>query len=267
VYYLDSNSKVQYAGVTSTTLADNFADLTYQDSTYTMKWNNATKSLTLLETQTSPTAVSINTTIKETANVVTGLGATVATADAIDVVYGTYEFGTREEDALTNTGAVIRDVKSNAENDRIYIDVPSEQVKGTISVGPVSGVTTTTGGTTYKEAIPITSTVAKLDSEVSKTGSDLVLVGGPCANSLVEELATAGKFPYSCKTWPTDKFAVVAVVKDAFATGKTAVVIAGTTRTETRMGTDAVQQGLLAGKTDTKVKIPSLTSTGIAALA
>ncbi|MEM5804819.1 MAG: S-layer protein [Candidatus Aenigmatarchaeota archaeon] len=265
VYYVDSNNRVQYAGATGTD-GDNFADLTYQDTTYDMKWYNTTNQLLLTETQTSPTAKSINITVKESSGTFTGLGATAATADATDFVYGTYELGTREEDVLTNTGAIIRSPKSNAENDRVYIDVPSEQVKGTITVGPV-GATATTGGTTYKEAIPITSSVAKLDTEVSKTAKDLILVGGPCANSLVEELATAGKFPYSCKTWPTEKFAVVAVVKDAFTTGKTAVVIAGTTRTETRMGTDAVQQGLLAGKTDTKVKITSLTSTGITALA
>lgn len=71
----------------------------------------------------------------------------------------------------------------------------------------------------------------KLDSEVTATDKatkNLILVGGPCINSLVEQLASAGTFPYSCSTWPPQDFGLIYIVENAFASGKTAVVVAGT---------------------------------------
>jgi S-layer protein (TIGR01564 family) len=72
---------------------------------------------------------------------------------------------------------------------------------------------------------------------------DMVLVGGPCINSLVAQLAADGDFPYTCETWPGRDFGRVQVIADAFATGKTALVIAGTTAAETDLAARVVQTG------------------------
>lgn len=71
----------------------------------------------------------------------------------------------------------------------------------------------------------------KPDLEVTvadKTINNMVLLGGPAINKLVAELAAAGKTP-SISYWADnlkDKY-LVQIIKDAFATGKDAVIIAG----------------------------------------
>ncbi len=120
------------------------------------------------------------------------------------------------------------------------------------------GATITTGGTagtvTTETVLPITADVIKLDNEVTdtdKTTKDLVLVGGPCVNSLVAELATAGKFPYTCANWPGRNFGRIQLITDAFATGKTALVIAGTRAEDTDLACRIVQNDF-PGATDTQ---------------
>jgi hypothetical protein len=109
-----------------------------------------------------------------------------------------------------------------------------------ISIGATGSVTTDT-------LLPITADVVKLDSEMAsadKTANDLVLMGGPCINTLVAELATAGKFPYTCANWPGRDFGRVQLISDAFATGKTALVIAGTRAADTDLAARIVQTGM-----------------------
>ncbi|RLG13216.1 MAG: hypothetical protein DRN71_05320, partial [Candidatus Nanohalarchaeota archaeon] len=58
---------------------------------------------------------------------------------------------------------------------------------------------------------------------------------GPAANKLVEDLATAGKTP-DMAYWKSDlqgKY-ILQAVDDAFATGKTAIVVAGWEASETQ---------------------------------
>jgi len=130
----------------------------------------------------------------------------------------------------------------------VYVLTP----EGTISTGG------STGGTVKSDKVlAITSDVVMLDSEVtSKTTTDFVLVGGPCVNSLVAELATAGKFTYGCDAWPAKDFGIIQVVSGAFADGKTALVIAGTRAQDTDLAARVVQDGTkLAGKTAASVEV------------
>ncbi len=102
--------------------------------------------------------------------------------------------------------------------------------------------------------MPITTDVVYLDNDPAvaslKTTRDVVLVGGPCINDLVKELATGGSFPYTCDNWPGRNFGRVQLIANAFATGKTALVIAGTRAEETDIAAQMVQQGL-NGASDT----------------
>ncbi|MFH0929550.1 MAG: S-layer protein [Candidatus Aenigmatarchaeota archaeon] len=130
----------------------------------------------------------------------------------------------------------------------LSLSIPSTQAQAIVGVGVSPAPSGGAGGgtVTTETVLPITADVVKLDTEVAasdKTGKDLVLMGGPCINSLVSELATAGKFPYTCADWPGSNFGRVEVISDAFASGYTALVIAGTRAADTDLAGRIVQTG------------------------
>jgi len=146
------------------------------------------------------------------------------------------------------------------------LSYPSSQAQATVAVGksPAASGGGVGGTVTTQTVLPITADVVKLDSEITdadKTANDLVLVGGPCINTLVASLATAGKFPYTCANWPGRNFGRAQLISDAFATGKTALVIAGTRATDTDLASRIVQTGF-AGATDTQKAGSSIEVTG-----
>jgi len=131
----------------------------------------------------------------------------------------------------------------------LSISYPSSQAQAAVGVGkaPVSSSGGAAGSVTTQTVLPVNWDVVKLDSEVSsadQSANDMVLVGGPCINSLVAQLATAGKFPYTCDTWPGRDFGRVQVISDAFTAGKTALVIAGTRAADTDLAAQIVQKGM-----------------------
>ncbi len=117
--------------------------------------------------------------------------------------------------------------------------------------GSVGGVT--------KATLP--SSVAKLDSDVTaadKSGYNLALVGGPAVNTLVNALQTAGKLTKtigaagSTADVASAGAGVIELVADAFATGKYAIVVAGSDRTGTMKAAAVLAKdssAMLAGKT------------------
>ena len=171
--------------------------------------------------------------------------------------------GTWEYDVVSPYGTVVSSVKSNAAADKVVIKLPADQQKAYVYVGKLK--TVTTAGGTYKTYAPLSLPVAKLASEVTdadKTNANIVLVGGPCANSLVQALVDAGKLDasFTCAggtpgpAW-TPGAAYVKVVEDAFATGKIALVVAGTNAADTRLATSLLSQGKLADQTASGVKV------------
>jgi hypothetical protein len=148
--------------------------------------------------------------------------------------------------------------------------LPSTQALATVGVGksPAPSAGGGAGSVTTETVLPITADVVKLDSEITssdKTNYDLVLMGGPCVDSLVEELYDLGLFPYSCVDadgmWPGRDFGRVDVITDAFATGKTALVIAGTRPQDTDLAARIVQTGF-PGATDAQKAEASIEITG-----
>jgi len=146
---------------------------------------------------------------------------------------------------LTEFGTLIVEDADDQGNVKIYY--PDEPVSYHVAIGENPTWSTTEGaqgGTiTYEKVVPITTPIAKLDSEVSdsdKTTKNLILVGGPCANTLVQELVDSGKLgsEYTCaggtpgSAWEANT-GYVLLVNDAFAQGKAALVVAGTTGAET----------------------------------
>jgi hypothetical protein len=184
------------------------------------------------------------------------LGSGASTADTNDVralVENTLsDVSSQPFNVISDGGVQVYSVDSNTLSNQVVLGIPPEQVYGDIQFGKV---TAGAAGSTYTTTtiVPVTTAVAKLDSEITTTDEanmNLVLVGGPCVNTLVAQLATAGKFDYTCAAnWPASNFAVIKVVDDAFATGKVALVVAGTTAADTRLGTDTLQQySTLSGK-------------------
>lgn len=173
---------------------------------------------------------------------------TKGTAEAGDLQFNNTgslaDVGTWEHNVVDKYGVTAVSVKSNTQSDKIVIKYPAGQVKGKFGIGKATGTATAGGEIKYKEAIPIKTNVVKLDSEVGsadKTGSDMVLLGGPCVNSLVADLATAGKFDYSCSNWPAQNIGIIKVVQDAFASGKSVLIIAGTRAADTSLAALVVQ--------------------------
>ncbi|RLJ08672.1 MAG: hypothetical protein DRP16_00925, partial [Candidatus Aenigmatarchaeota archaeon] len=109
----------------------------------------------------------------------------------------------------------------------VEISYPDEQATAMVAVGSDPTFTTGTSGGTYEAAVQITSPVAKLDTEVD-TGSlnaDLILVGGPCVNTLVATLLAQDNI--TCDTWNFTK-GIIKEYTDAFGSGRKALIVAGT---------------------------------------
>jgi hypothetical protein len=169
--------------------------------------------------------------------------------------YGTYS----EYDASLGLTATVKYPDSFSYGN-VYVMAP----EGSVSSSGAAGTVQT------DKVLPITDDVVMLDSEVLAkygddyaSGMDVVLFGGPCANTMVAKLAADGSFPYACDTWPGEDFGIVQVVEDAFEAGKAALVIAGTRAADTDMAGRVVQQGF-PGATADQLAQASLEITGSA---
>jgi len=137
------------------------------------------------------------------------------------------------------------------------ITYPDTQVYHLVAVGSNPQFTTTTAGVTYNEAAPLLQSIAKLDTDImdyqgnivdtaAVSNYNLVLVGGPCVNVLAWKLVQDGKLDssYACggSAW-TPGTAYVIAVDNAFATGKVALLVAGTSAADTKLASDVLSQG------------------------
>jgi hypothetical protein len=198
-----------------------------------------------------------NTTGSSTLNQFTKLGATKGQAEAteLNVTYGgkTYSKGDVDYDITTPYGLVVVNPKTNGKDDKVVVKIPAEQQKAYVYVGKLKGETT--AGGTYHDVVKLSLPVARLASEVkplidqNKLDANLVLVGGPCANSIVQALVEAGNLDksFTCaggtpgSAW-TPETAYIKVIENAFASGKIALVVAGTNPADTRLATTLLAQ-------------------------
>ncbi|MBI4010157.1 MAG: S-layer protein [Candidatus Aenigmarchaeota archaeon] len=174
------------------------------------------------------------------------LGGTAASAESTDV-NSTQEtsrirgIGKQSKDVIDDNGLVVVTPDANSAGDKVQILVASRELTARMSVGKVGGEAPTVG-TTNKIA-PITSAVAKLDTEVgsAEKAKNLVLVGGPCVNKLTAE--ALGKTYPACgaSSGITQDTALIQAVDGAFATGKVALVVAGWESDNTRLATSVLQ--------------------------
>jgi len=121
---------------------------------------------------------------------------------------------------------------------------PGAQAIATVAIGPEPQFSVAAGAGTVQSAVKITSPVAKLASEVTTTSlaSDLILVGGPCVNTLVAQLLGSDE---QCSNW-AHTTGIIKEVSNAFSSGHKALIVAGTLGTDTRALAAKVMQGTLS---------------------
>jgi hypothetical protein len=126
----------------------------------------------------------------------------------------------------------------------VEITYPDQQAEAIVAVGSNPTFTAAGGGTTVETAVKITEPVAKLDSEIDTAAItyDLVLVGGPCVNTLV---ATLLKDTVTCDTWAYSE-GIIKEVTGIFGTSHKALIVAGTTKADTRALAAKVMKGTLS---------------------
>lgn len=148
----------------------------------------------------------------------------------------------------------------------VDIDYPDEEADAKVYVAQIGAVSTTTEaaeGETVKKVVPVTTAVAKLDTEIddpATVGKDLVLVGGPAIN---KHTAAAMGLDYptygASGLLPIEEGeGYIALYEDVFTTGQEVVVVFGWEADDTRVACSALQQyeslaSDLAGHTAVKV--------------
>ncbi len=196
------------------------------------------------------------------------LGGTAASSETTDV-NSTQEaavirgIGKQAKDVIDDNGLVVVTPDANSAADKVQLLVASRELTGRVSVGKTGGEAQKLG--TVNKIAPITSAVAKLDSEIgtAEKAKHLVLVGGPAVNKLTAE-ALGKTYPAKgAASGIAENTAIIQAVDDAFSKGKVALVVAGWEADNTRIATSVLQNYGAHLKTVTASKV---TITGTAAV-
>ena len=131
------------------------------------------------------------------------------------------------------------------------ITVPLDQASAMVGAGSNPTFSTSGTGGTYNSAVKVKNPVAKFDTEVSTASlnADLILIGGPCANSLVATLLSSENTLCSTDAngfltkYPNG---VIKEVSSAFGSAHKALIVAGINGAGTRALAAKVMQGTLA---------------------
>ena len=254
---------VQLPGSLDTTAAYNVAlgdagDYTAGQLVYT--WDNATKKLSLNgSTGVLPSgkaavvvveekdAASVRNAITQVAEVESGTSNKVQVDGTAPAFTGTATSAQKTTDTKVKKYLDLYGTLVTTNTDgqgTVTIAYPDEQVIAKVAIGADPTFSAAAGGEEILSAVKITSPVAKLASEVSSTapGADLILIGGPCANSLTAAVLGADE---QCDNWPYTT-GIIKEVTGAFTDGSKALVIAGTTADNTRSLAADAMAGTLA---------------------
>ncbi|MEM5799270.1 MAG: S-layer protein [Candidatus Aenigmatarchaeota archaeon] len=273
VYYLDSNNKVQLAKVNmdpNTTAT--VAYVNYQDTKSTDLQIKLTNTSTSVYLMTLDASGSDDLTIKWTVSsgAFNSLGSTASDSESDELQWNSQSIGTKEYDLRTIYGVVVKNPDSNGASDKVVLHVPADQVKAKVVVYGPGGTSSTTEGGKIKKVVPVTTPVAKLDTEVDPTtvGKHLVLVGGPAVNRLTAQAmgltfptyGSSGLLPFA------EGEGYIKVYDGVFKAGQVVVVVAGWEADQTRMATSLLQQFDTFAEqlgSNTAVKVTSLSASGI----
>ena len=200
------------------------------------------------------------------------LGATAASAESGEVAVVTHgstrNAGKQSQEVVDDSGILVQPTATYGAADKVVFKIPFKDLKVKVYFGEL-GAAVAGETITYDSypSIPITSAVAKLDTEVTATekAKNLITVGGPCVNRITAE-AMGLTYPAcgAASTIPEDK-ALIKIIDDVFTTGKVVIVVAGWSASDTRTAASVLQQydTLLAGQTAAAVEVTSATTAGI----
>ena len=192
------------------------------------------------------------------------LGTTAASSQAYEVnatTHGTArDAGKKSQEIVDDSGLLLQDTQSWGGSDKVVFKVPFKDLKAVVYFGKKGeGVSGDTVSYTSYPSIPISSAVARLDSELttSNKAKNLITVGGPCVNSVTAE-ALGLSYPTcgAASTIPEDK-GLISVVDSPYTDGKYVLVVAGWEVDNTRAASSAVQlyDTKLAGITSSAVEV------------
>ena len=185
------------------------------------------------------------------------LGDTTSSEEADEIIWGSttnINLGSKDESHLTRYGIKIDVPKSNSASDQVVLEIPNDQVMANIVIQG-SATTVSSGSTSYTPQS--VSPTSKLASEISSASTyNLILVGGPCANDLVDDL-----FEYTCDGWSFEEGeAVIKLVDNG---DKVALLVAGTSADDTRRAATALADFESYELTGTEVMVSGTSMTDI----
>jgi len=197
------------------------------------------------------------------------LGATAASAETTDVRVATHgttnqSAGKMTQEIVDDSGILLQNSAANSGADRVVLKVPFKYLNATVYFGKKGeGVTGDTVKYTSYPSIPITSAVAKLDSELTSAdkAKNLVAVGGPAVNSVSADALeltypTYGEAAATALGITSNQGAIKAV-DSPYATDKLVLIVAGWEAANTRAACSALQlyDTKLAGVTASAVVV------------
>lgn len=220
----EPSSGTQYANVSTWTV-------NFDNSSNTPKINVTTLTPAVARTDTRVTWRDTSNAFKVRTGIVDSFGASLGSATESALT-----LNLPSEESLTQ----LQIGSTKASDETASVAVGSSAKLGGVNVKVVSA------GATGKEAAGIPLGVAKLDSELTSADKEtynVVLVGGPVANTVVNDLVASGKLTQKITNDdPGAGKGKVVVVDDAFVSGKVAVVVAGSDRKGTRAAAQLLQQ-------------------------
>ncbi|RJQ16846.1 hypothetical protein C4573_02160 [Candidatus Woesearchaeota archaeon] len=202
-----------------------------------------------------------------------GTGATADTEEAGELVYGSdtdptdtasvTNIGTKEEDLRNGYGIWIDEPKSTGASDKYTFHIPNDQVKANAVIK--SGAAAIGGGDAGTSTVvnPIPVGMGILDTDANLGSDNLIVVGGPCANTIAADLMGN---PANC----VEGFAEGKAKVKLYAS-QNALLVAGYSAKDTQGAARVVanyddsdySSGFAAGVTEFEVVVPTLTDISI----
>lgn len=192
-----------------------------------------------------------------------GSTTTAQTTDVTVVSGGVNESaGTKTTDIIGDNGIILLAPEANAGSQEVHVKIPAKDLKIKAYFGKLGeGVSGNTVTYDSYPSIPVSTAIARLDSEVtaSDKNKNLISVGGPAVNSVTAD-ALGLEYPTKgvASGIPENK-GMIKVIDDPYETGKdvVVVVVAGWEAEQTRAASAVLQKygDKLAGVTAAEVEV------------
>lgn len=177
------------------------------------------------------------------------LGDTASSAEAKEINITTEgvsnNAGTLTQTAVGDSGVQVVNSQGNGGSDQLVVLIPSKVLGNEVYFGSTgTGTSTTTSSGTVKQVAAITSSIAKLDTELTAADKkhSIVTVGGPAVNSLSAQLLGVPFPSYGAASGIAENTVLIQRFQDFFTPGEVVVLVAGFTADNTRLGTSVLQQ-------------------------